>query len=154
MSTIRIAQYFDLLDVDNNRYTYQNYFVRQAVTLAGVRYEFAPFRAEGGVSNIGGDNSAIRVLFPSVDYAVFLVERGSGNRLSRLTLTSQWLNQNNSQIRIYEERYVGIGASFSETTIELRYRSAMDSVQQSFPGRRLSQSLVGPLPLNEQINLQ
>ena len=154
MSVIRIAQYFDLQDYSGNRYTYQNYFVKEAATLNGVRYEFAPFQAEGSVSSLGGDNSAIRVLFPSVNYSIFLVERANGNRLSKLTLTSQWLNAAGSQIRIYEERYVGIGASFSETTVELRYRSAMDSVQKSFPGRRLSQSLVGLLPLNEQISLQ
>lgn len=154
MTEIRIAQYFDLVDSANNRYTYQNYFVRQAATLGGIQYEFAPFRAEGSVSNVGGDNSVIRVLFPSVDYSIRLVERADGNRLSKLTLTSQWLNANNSQIRIYEERYIGIGASFSETTVELRYRSAMDSVQKSFPSRKLTQGLVGSLPLNEQLNLQ
>lgn len=154
MTEIRIAQYFDLLDYTNNRYTYQNYYVRQAATLGGVQYEFAPFRAEGSVSNLGGDNSAIRILFPSVDYSIRLVERANGNRLSKLTLTSQWLNAAGSQIRMYEERYIGIGASFSESTVELRFRSAMDSVQKTFPNRKLTQSLVGSLPLNEQINLQ
>lgn len=154
MSVIRIAQYFDLRDSNDRRYTYQNYFVQQQVPLNGVLYEFAPFQAEGSASSLGGDNSAIRILFPSIDYSIFLVEKADGNRLSKLTLTHQWLNANDSQIRIYEERYIGIGASFSETTVELRYRSAMDSVQKSFPGRRLSQSLVGSLPLNEQINLQ
>lgn len=154
MAEIRIAQYFNLTDSSGNRYTYQNYFVQQPATLNGVQYEFAPFRAEGGVSNVGGDNPIIRVLFPSVNYAIFLVEKADGNRLTTLTLTYQWLNASNSQIRIYEERYIGIGASFSETTVELRYRSAMDSVQKAFPGRRLSQNLVGSLPLNEQLNLQ
>ena len=154
MSVIRIAQYFNLRDYSENRYTYQNYFVQEPAFLDGVRYEFAPFQSEGSVSNLGGDNSAIRILFPSIDYSIFLVEKANGNRLSRLTLTSQWLNAAGGLIRTYEERYIGIGASFSETTVELRYRSAMDSVQKSFPGRRLSQSLVGSLPLNEQINLQ
>jgi hypothetical protein len=154
MTEIRIAQYFDLVDSANNRYTFQNYYVRQAIALAGIQYEFAPFRAEGGVSSVGGDNAAIRVLFPSVDYSIRLVERADGNRLSKLTLTSQWLNAAGNQIRLYEERYIGIGASFSETTVELRYRSAMDSVQRTFPNRKLTQSLVGSLPLNEQLNLQ
>lgn len=154
MAEIRIAQYFNLRDTSNNIYAYQNYYVRQAASLGGVTYEFAPFRAEGSSSNIGGDNAIIRVLFPCVDYSIYLVERANGNRLSKLTLSSQWLNAAGSQIRLYEERYVGIGASFSETTVELRYRSAMDSVQKTFPARKLTQNLVGSLPLNEQINLQ
>jgi hypothetical protein len=57
-------------------------------------------------------------------------------------------------VRSYEERYVGIGASFSDTTIELRYRTAMDSVGATFPARTLTRSLVGPLPLNAQLVLQ
>jgi hypothetical protein len=94
------------------------------------------------------------VLFPNVEFAIRLVEEGDGNRLSRLTITTQWLNANLVPFRTYEERYVGIGASYSETTIELRYRTAMDSVGATFPAQTLTRSLVGPLPLNAQLVLQ
>ena len=154
MTEIRIAQYFDLLDVSGIRHRYQNYFVREPKSIAGVRYEFAPFRAEGSTANLNGDNSVIRILFPNLEFAIRLVEQGDGNRLSELTLTTQWLNAANAVVRSYEERYVGIGASYSETTIELRYRTAMDSVGATFPARTLTRSLVGPLPLNAQLVLQ
>ena len=154
MTEIRIAQYFDLLDVSGIRHRYQNYFVREPKSIAGVRYEFAPFRAEGSTANLNGDNSVIRILFPNLEFAIRLVEQGDGNRLSELTLTTQWLNAANAVVRSYEERYVGIGASYSETTIELRYRTAMDSVGATFPARTLTRSLVGSLPLNAQLVLQ
>ena len=154
MTEIRIAKYFDLLDVNGIRHRYQNYFVREPKSIAGVRYEFAPFRAEGSTANLNGDNSVIRILFPNLEFAIRLVEQGDGNRLSELTLTTQWLNAANAVVRSYEERYVGIGASYSETTIELRYRTAMDSVGATFPARTLTRSLVGPLPLNAQLVLQ
>ena len=154
MTEIRIAQYFDLLDVSGIRHRYQNYFVQEPKSIAGVRYEFAPFRAEGSTANLNGDNSVIRILFPNLEFAIRLVEQGDGNRLSELTLTTQWLNAANAVVRSYEERYVGIGASYSETTIELRYRTAMDSVGATFPARTLTRSLVGSLPLNAQLVLQ
>jgi hypothetical protein len=154
MTEIRIAQYFNLLDVSGIRHRYQNYFVREPKSIAGVRYEFAPFRAEGSTANLNGDNSVIRILFPNLEFAIRLVEQGDGNRLSELTLTTQWLNAANAVVRSYEERYVGIGASYSETTIELRYRTAMDSVGATFPARTLTRSLVGSLPLNAQLVLQ
>jgi hypothetical protein len=94
------------------------------------------------------------VLFPNVEYAIKLVEQGDGNRLSQLTITTQWLNAALNPVRTYEERYVGIGASYSDTTIELRYRTAMDSVGAQFPAQTLTRSLVGPLPLNAQLVLQ
>ena len=157
MTEIRLAQYFELTTGANTRpnHRYQNYFVGTSQLLNGVRYEFAPFRAEGSTANLNGDNSIVRVLFPAVEFAIRLVEQGDGNRLSRLTLTTQWLNAASAPSGItYSERYVGIGASFSETTIELRYRTAMDSVGATFPARTLTRGLVGPLPLNAQLVLQ
>jgi hypothetical protein len=154
MTEIRIAQYFDLATANGVRHRYQNFFVQEPRILAGVRYEFAPFRAEGSTANLNGDNALVRVLFPNVEYAIRLVEQGDGNRLSRLTITTQWLNAALAPSRTYEERYVGIGASYSDTTIELRYRTAMDSVGAAFPAQTLTRSLVGPLPLNAQLVLQ
>jgi len=154
MTEIRLAQYFDLTDARGIRHRYQNFFVQQSRILAGARFEFAPFRAEGSIANLNGDNGLIRVLFPNLEFAIKLVENGDGNRLSELTLTTQWLNAADAVVRSYEERYVGIGSSYSETTIELRYRTAMDSVGATFPARTLTRSLVGPLPLNAQLVLQ
>ena len=154
MTEVRLAQYFDLTDSRNMRHLYQNFFVKEARTLSGLRYEFAPFRAEGSVANLNGDNSMLRVLFPNIEYAARLVESSDGNRLSRLTITTQWLNALLEPLRSYEERYVGIGASYSDTTIELRYRTAMDSIGAAFPARTLTRSLVGPLPTNAQLVLQ
>ncbi len=154
MTEIRIAQYFDLTTANGVRHRYQNFFVQEHRILAGARFEFAPFRAEGSTANLNGDNALVRVLFPNVEYAIRLVEQGDGNRLSRLTITTQWLNAELAPSRTYEERYVGIGASYSDTTIELRYRTAMDSVGAAFPAQTLTRSLVGPLPLNAQLVLQ
>lgn len=178
MSSIRIVQYFELIaftsasaakDLSNLSTTdsivigrepgsvvhrYQNYFVNEQVRWDGQLYAFAPFRMEGTTSNLNGENSLVQVLFPNVEVAIRLVEQGNGNRLSRLTLTTAWLNENNAVIKSYSERFLGIGAAFSETTIELRFRSAMDSVGANFPARSLSRNLVGILPLNADLFLQ
>ena len=178
MSTIRIVQYFELRAFSNARaarlfsdanssgvlvsgptagltiHRYQNYFVNQQVRRGSDLYGFVPFRAEGTVSNTGGDNNLLQVLFPSVEIGIRLVEQGNGNRLSLLTLTTAWLNAGEGEIKSYSERFVGIGASFSETTIELRFRSAMDSVGAKFPGRALTRNLVGILPLSADLRLQ
>lgn len=178
MSTIRIVQYFELRAFTSARqaqqfandnpddtitaggnegvviHRYQNYFVNEQRRRNGVLFGFVPFRAEGTVSNIGGDNNLLQILFPNVEIGIRLVEQGNGNRLSRLTLTTVWLNENEGEIKSYSERFIGIGASFSETTIELRFRSAMDSVGATFPARTLTRNLVGILPLNSDLRLQ
>lgn len=178
MSTIRIVQYFELLafttasaakalagesNIDTITagrepgtviHRYQNYFINEQKRRGLSLYSFVPFRAEGTVSNVGGDNNMMQVLFPNVEIGIRLVEQGNGNRLSKLTLTTVWLNENNGEIKSYSERYLGIGASFSETTIELRFRSAIDSVGANFPSRTLSRGLVGILPLNSDLRLR
>ncbi len=154
---IRIAQFFDLTTTDGTRHLYQNYFVNTTYTYAGQRYSFAPFRAEGTVSNNTGDNSVVQILFPNVDFAMRLLDAGNGNRLSRLVLTTVWLTANDTIAAngaTQQEFLVGIGASISETTIELRFRSAIDSVISGFPARSITRQLVGPLPLNSNVVLQ
>lgn len=178
MSTIRVVQYFELLAFTSKKaaesladlsaddtivagkaegtviHRYQNYFVNQQKKRNTESYAFVPFRTEGSVANTNGDNSLMQVLFPNHEIAIRLVEQGNGNRLSRLTLTTAWLNANEEEFKDYKETFLGIGASFSETTIELRFRSAMDSVGATFPGRTLSRNLVGILPLNADLRLR
>lgn len=155
---IRIAQFFNLTSSNGGRYLFQNYFVNENKvypTAGGDTYEFAPFRAEGSMASLNGENNVLQILFPNVEIALRLLQSGDGNRLSRLTLTTVWLTSTGAFTNnIQTEYYVGIGSSISDTTLELRFRSAIDSVTSNFPNRTLNRTLVGPLPLDSQIILQ
>ena len=157
MSEIRIAQFFKLKTANTTAAThfYQNYFVGQTKTLNGLDWQFAPFQAEGAMASLNGENDQLTVLFPNTEVALRLVEQGDFNRLSEMELITAWLNGlDEIQFTSPPEFYIGIGASFSETTIELRYRSAIDSVGSAFPARTLSRNLVGPLPVNSELYLR
>jgi hypothetical protein len=154
MAEIRVGQYFRLTTANGTVHRYQNYFVGQSSSYLSESFEFAPFQAEGTTASLGGDNEQLRVLFPHVEFALQLVEAGNGNRLSQLRLTTAWLTSTGSISNALNDFYVGVGASFSETTIELRFRSAIDSVGSAFPGQTLTRELVGPLPLNSELYLR
>ena len=154
MSEIRIAQFFRLVTANGNLHRFQNYFVSETKTYLGEAYDFAPFQAEGSMASLNGENQQLRILFPNVKYGLMLVEKGEGNRLSTLQLTTVWLDANGNIITPLSDFYVGVGAAFSDTTIELRFRSAIDSVGSEFPGRTLTRELVGPLPLNADLFLR
>jgi hypothetical protein len=151
---IRIANYFRLTTSNGVVYRYQNYFVSASSSFLGESYTFAPFQAEGSTATLGGDNQQLRVLFPNVEYALQLLEGGDGNRLSTLRLTTAWLTAGDQITNPHHDFYVGIGAGFSDTTIELRFRSAIDSVGSEFPRRTFNRELVGPLPLNAELYLR
>ena len=152
---IRICQFFQLTTATGVNHLYQNYFAYETITYGDKNYSYAPFRAEGSMASLNGENSVLQVLFPNIDFVLQLLNQGDGNRLSTLVLTTQWLTRDNVYTRnVQTEYYIGTGASLSDTTVELRFRSAIDSVVSNFPGRTLTQALVGPLPLDSQLYLQ
>jgi hypothetical protein len=154
MAEIRIAQLFDLRTSNGRRHRYQNYFVGQSYAYLSQSYAFAPFQAEGAMASLNGENQTMQVLFPSLEIVVRLVEEGEGNRLSELELTTLWLTASGGIANKFSDFYVGTGASFSDETVELRFRSAMDSVGADFPARTLTTDNVGILPLNAELFLR
>lgn len=148
---------------------FQNFFYNASsantVAIPGTSsplYAFAPFSVQGATAQLNGENETLQVLFPFTTFGVRLVEEGSGNRLSTMQLKTVWLETNASSTEPsnyivsaqYTEYYTGLGASFSDTTIELRFKSAMDSVNANFPARTFSRDNVGRLPLNADLNLR
>lgn len=156
---VRIAQF---LELDNGpkaisypfTHRYQNYFVGESKDFEGQAYAFYPFQINGTSASLNGDNSQIQILMPYTEVGVRLVELGDGNRLSRLSLVHAWYTSLGNVYSFYREYYVGIGAAYSDTTIELRFRSAADSVNGRFPARTLTRENVGILPLNADLYLQ
>lgn len=167
--TIRVAQFINITTPANSEspsksYSYQNYFFGIGDVAipgtAGPLYTYAPFELRGSLSSVGGDNPAMQLLLPHSYFAVALVEDGNGNRLSKLTVKTVWM-ANSGDLTNYasysktgaetNEYYVGIGASFNDTTIELRFRSAMDSVGANFPAQRFNNRNVGLLPLSSNV---
>ena len=158
---IRIAQFFKLTAARNRdgtpgqKHYYQNYFANEDKKYGGESYSFAPFQTQGTTAALNGDNSVLQVLFPNVDFAVQLLYSSNSNRLSVLELTTQWLTAENEYAgTALTEYYIGIGSSISETTLELRFRSSVDSVASNFPNRTLTRELAGILPLDAQLILQ
>lgn len=153
--SIRIVQFFDLEDSDGKPHRYQNYFVGQSKNFDSKTFEFAPFQVQGGVSNLNGDNIQIQVLFPATAYAIKLVESAEGNRKSLLTLSTRTVTEagkisGNGPLEIF----IGLGASISEDTIELRFNTAADSVATNFPAQQLNEENVGFLPLDSALTLR
>lgn len=167
-TSVHIAHFLFIETANGQSHYYQNYFFGKdaaSVAIPGSAsplYRHAPFRVEGALSSLNGENSLLRVLFPHSAFTVALVENGEGNRLSKLSLKTVWMATTGSiadygsytKTAEYEESYVGVGASFDDITVELRFRSAMDSVGASFPRQTFSSKNVGFLPLNAEISLR
>ena len=153
MSEIRICNFFDLLTTTGKQHHYQNYFIAESKSFLGQPYAFAPFQADGALANLNGDNQQLRVLFPAQELVIRLVEEGDGNRLSVLRLTTAWVTAAGAISTTFTDYFIGTGSTFSDTAVELRFRSSMDSVGANFPARTLTADNVGVLPLNAELYL-
>jgi len=152
---IRLVQFFELTDAKGLPYLFQNYFVNESKSKGNKSFDFAPFQVSGGISSIGGDNSQIQILFPATDYAIALVELSNGNRKSQLELTTKVVNAAGTVTSLMaKEFYIGLGAAFSESTIELRFNTAVDAVGSNFPAQQLNEDNVGILPLDSALSLR
>jgi len=153
---IRLVQFFELTDAKGLPYLFQNYFVNESKLKGNKSFDFAPFQVAGGISSIGGDNSQIQILFPATDYAIALVESANGNRKSQLELTTKTVNDDGTITSAFlaQEFYIGLGAAFSESTIELRFNTAVDAVGSNFPAQQLNEDNVGILPLDSALSLR
>lgn len=153
--SIRICQLFDWQAENGTSIRCQNFFLGQDFVYQGLRYQFVPFQVSGSLMTLTGDSETLTCLFPNEDLVLAVVTSGDGNRNSKLTLTNLWLNQSNQPLPgAFPEYYVGVGCSFSETTVELRFRSAMDAVNAQIPGRIITAENCGVLPLDSQISLR
>ena len=151
---IRICQFIEITPVGKDAQRYQNYFVQQTVAFGGKNYDFVPFQIEGGVSSLNGDNEQIQLLFPANELVVRLVEQGEGNRKSTLSVHTRYVNADNELVEGFSTFFVGIGASFSEDTMELRFRSALDGITPNLPAQTLNIKNVGILPLESQLSFR
>ncbi len=152
---IRICQFIEIDPSKGMVKRYQNYFIQETKIFKGENYSFAPFEAEGGVSSLNAENQQVIIRLPASEYAIRLVEEGDGNRLSKMLLCTRFITVGGSIPDTGpEEYYVGIGASFSDDTIELRFRSALDGVAGGFPARTLTERNVGILPLDSNLSLR
>lgn len=153
MKVIRIVQYLELITRNGSVHRYQNRFPGSS-SYNGASYVFAGFACKGGVATLGGENSTYTVVFAKQPFVLALLHEGDGNRLSRLMVVTRFLNASEQPTTTYQERYIGINASIGDLNVEMRFRSAMDSVLASYPNRTFTRQLVGPLPINADISLQ
>ena len=159
---IRVCQFMRLRTNGNPKtnqpnltHRYQNYFINERKSFDGAYYNFAPFQVEGGVSSLNADNEELRILFPATQYALELLDIGSGNLKSRLDLYTRFITASEAiSNTTHDNFFIGTGSAYSDETIELRFRSAIGGITQNLPARKLSRYNVGILPLDSQLNLR
>lgn len=136
-------------------YRFQNFFIGKTVTYDAKPYTFLPFGFSGVSINRNGDNTDASVVLPN-------------NRLSRAwaleAVRDRWLAQvyvmmldpANSEDPTLMHQYIGKTSSgrWDETSLSLTLNTVLDAVGGEVPQRRITQTLVGHIPVSPNVRMQ
>ena len=151
---IALGHFLDLNVGGSPIYRWQNFWIKQNVDQENHTYSFIPFGFSGLTANRAGDNIDATLVFPN-------------NELSRqwalLATQQKWVAQ--IQVMMFDpadktdlttlHTYIGqiSSTAWDETAINIRLNSIIDAVGGDVPARRLTQQLVGNLPLSSNLRL-
>jgi hypothetical protein len=136
-------------------YRFQNFHIGQAASFEGVSYTFLPFGFSGISINRTGDNTEATLVFPNNDLSRNWVLQAVKERwLGRVYV--MLLNPDNTSTGTRMSQCFGqvAGGDWDETSVKLTLNTVLDAVGSDVPLRRLTQSLVGALPITSNVRLR
>jgi hypothetical protein len=136
------------------RQRFQNFFIGQTTAYQGNNYLFAPFGFSGITVNRTGDGIDASVGFPNNDITrAWAVEAIESRWLAHVQVVL--LNpDDNTDFTLMHEYYGQIsGGKWDEGMLGLALSNVLDAVGFDVPVRRLSQKLIGAIPVTTGVTL-
>lgn len=153
--TLSIGNYLTFTANNSVRFRFQNFFINRNATFQGGSYQFLPFGFSGITINRQGDNTDASLVFPNNELSrPFAVQALEERWLATVAVVS--LDPNNAGTGTALYSYTGQCAdgSWDESSLTIRLNTVLDAVGADVPQRRLTQSLVGALPITSNVRLQ
>lgn len=155
MTTIAVGNYLKLINkYQSVVYRFQNFHIGQNAQYDGFTWNFLPFGFSGVSVNRTGDNTSASLVFPN-------------NQLSRYwgaqAVTERWLanvlvmslDPDDRTTGTMMHQYFGqiAAGDWDETSLQLDLNTVLDAVGADVPSRRLTQSLIGNIPVSSNVRL-
>lgn len=152
---LAIGNYLTLKNAKGVVHRFQNFHIGVSSSFEGASYTFLPFGFSGISINRTGDNTEASLVFPNNDLS---------RNWALQAVTERWigivyvmlLNPDNTSTGERLNQCVGQIASgdWDETAVKLNLNTVLDAVGSDVPLRRLTQSLVGALPITSNVRLR
>jgi phage-related protein len=153
---LALGNYLDFSTPSGGKvYHFQNFYINKTATYNGSVYSFLPFGFSGVTVNRAGDNVEATLVFPNNE-----ISRAWGlNAVQDLwiaTVLVMILDPDNANNPSLMHRYVGqvSNGNWDETSLQLRLDTVLDAVGTDVPMRRLTQQLVGAIPVSNNVRLR
>lgn len=136
------------------RQRFQNFFIGQTTSYQGNSYLFAPFGFSGVTINRTGDGIDASVGFPNNDITrAWAVEAIEARWIAHVQVVL--LNPDDNTDFTLMHQYFGqiSGGKWDEGMLGLMLSNVLDAVGFDVPVRRLSQKLIGAIPVTNGVTL-
>ena len=136
------------------RQRFQNFFIGQTTSYQGNSYLFAPFGFSGVTINRTGDGIDASVGFPNNDITrAWAVEAIEARWIAHVQVVL--LNPDDNTDFTLMHQYFGqiSGGKWDEGMLSLMLSNVLDAVGFDVPVRRLSQKLIGAIPVTNGVTL-
>ena len=163
MSTaLAFAQYITLRTEETlGGYLFQNYWVNEDAPFFNVDtgvpsyFGFMPFAFSGMTVTKSGDNQPATLAFPNNSLSRGWAETAVQNRWLANVRTVA-INPDDKTDYVLISRYVGqiVSGNWDTTSLQLQMASVLDAVGIDVPRKRLTQQLVGSLPVTSSVRIQ
>lgn len=156
MTTLAVGNYLTFKNpAQTVVYRFQNFHIGETSVYNGSSFSFLPFGFSGVSVNRTGDNTSASLVFPN-------------NELSRAwalqAVTDRWLatalvmnlDPDDRTAGTLMHQYVGqvAGGSWDDATLNLEVNTILDAVGSDVPLRRLTQNLIGNIPVSSNVRLR
>lgn len=134
---------------------FQNFFIGETITYNGNSFGFLPFGFSGVTVNRTGDNTEASLALPnntlSRNWGVEAIDRRWLAQIEVMLLNP---DDRTSFTRLHQ--YVGqvAGGQWGEVGLQLTLSTVLDAVGTDVPLRRLTQRLIGAIPVTSGVRLQ
>ena len=155
MTTIAVGNYLKLSNKDETVvYRFQNFHIGEDAEYDDFTWGFLPFGFSGVSVNRTGDNTSATLLFPnntlSRNWGVDAVNQ---RWLANVLVMSLGPNVRTSGTLMHQYFGQVAAGNWDETSLQLDLNTILDAVGSDVPGRRLTQSLIGNIPISSNVRL-
>jgi len=150
-----VGNFLHFLPDDGTTYRFQNFFINETITYQGNSFGFIPFGFSGVTINRTGDNTEATLVFPNNDLSRrWAIDAVQNYWLARVQVMLLDPDDRTSFTQMHE--YYGRIAQgrWDEASLNLTLNTVLDGVGADVPVRRLTQKLIGAIPVSNGIVLR
>lgn len=147
---LAIGHFLDLKSGSSTVFNWQNFWIKENVD----NYSFIPFGFSGLTTNRQGDNIDASLVFPNNELSRQYALQATQEKWVA-TVRMFIFDPADKTKRDLLTTYIGqvTSSTWNETQIQVRLNSLLDAVGGDIPARRLTQDLVGYIPVTSNIQL-